>query len=71
MTVSQVNTFQTICEVRRTQLLTILAMSKLSQLAGFPSTRCFHLFVEGSTAWLHDSNYQFITQIHNTNSNYQ
>ena len=31
-------------------------MSKVSQLAGFPSTqnRCF-LFVEGSMAWLYDS----------------
>ena len=45
------------CELERTQLLTILAMSvKNPQLAGFRLTgnRSNFLYVEGSTAWLYD-----------------
>ena len=57
MTVQEVNTLHTVCELERTQLLTILAMSvKNPQLAGFLLTgnsRNF-LYVEGSTAWLYD-----------------
>ena len=57
MCVAELNTLQTICEVERTQLLTILAMSvKNPQLAGFLLTqnRSNFLYVEGSTAWLYD-----------------
>ena len=57
MSVAELNTLHTICEVERTQLLTILAMSvKNPQLAGFPLTqnRSNFLYVEGSTAWLYD-----------------
>ena len=53
MSVAELNTLHTICEVERTQLLTILAMSvKNPQLAGFLSTqnRSNFLHVEGSTA---------------------
>ena len=55
MTVQELNTLHTICELERNQLLTILAMSVQNpQLAGFlltgnPSN---FLQVEGSTAWL-------------------
>ena len=52
MTVQELNT---VCELERTQLLTILAMSvKNPQLAGFLLTgnRSNFLYVEGSTAWL-------------------
>ena len=57
MTVQELNTLHTVCELERTQLLTILAMSvKNSQLAGFLLTgNCSNfLYVEGSTAWLYD-----------------
>ena len=58
MSVQELNTLHTICELERTQLLTILAMSvKNPQLAGFLLTgnRSTFLYVEGSTAWLYDS----------------
>ena len=57
MTVQELNTLHTICEMEKNQLLTILATSVQNpQLAGFlltgnPSNL---LFVEGSTAWLYD-----------------
>ena len=57
MTVQEINTLHTVCELERTQLLTILAMSvKNPQLAGFLLTgnRSNFLYVEGSTAWLYD-----------------
>ena len=57
MTVQELNTLHTVCEIERTQLLTILATSvKNPQLAGFLLTgNCSNfLYVEGSTAWLYD-----------------
>ena len=57
MTVQELNTLHTICELERTQLLTISAMSvKNPQKAGFLLTgNCSNfLYVEGSTAWLYD-----------------
>ena len=57
MTVQEVNTLHTTCELERTQLLTILAMSvKNPQIADFLLTgnRSNFLYVEGSTAWLYD-----------------
>ena len=57
MTVQELNTLHTICELERNQLLTILAMSVQNpQLAGFLLTgnRSNFLYVEGSTAWLFD-----------------
>ena len=57
MTVQELNTLHTICELEGTQLLTILAMSvRNPQLAGFLLTgnRSNFLYVEGSTAWLYD-----------------
>ena len=57
MTVQELNTLHTVCELERTQFLTILAMSvKNPQLAGFLLTgnRSNFLYVEGSTAWLYD-----------------
>ena len=57
MTVQELNTLHTICELERNQLLTILAMSVQNhQLAGFLLTgnRSNFLHVEGSTAWLYD-----------------
>ena len=51
MTVQELNTLHTVCELERTQLLTILAMSvKNLQLAGFLLTgnRSNFLYVEGS-----------------------
>ena len=56
MTVQEINTLHAVCELERTQLLTILAMSvKNPQLAGFLLTgnRSNFLYVEGSTAWLY------------------
>ena len=56
MTVQELNTLHTVCELERTQLLTIPAMSvKNPQLAGFLLTgnRSNFLYVEGSTAWLY------------------
>ena len=51
MTVQELNTLQTICELERNQLLTILAMSvPNAQLAGFLLTRNR----SKSTAWLYD-----------------
>ena len=57
ITVQEINTLHTVCELERTQLLTILAMSvKNLQLAGFLLTgNCRNfLYVEGYTAWLYD-----------------
>ena len=57
MSVAEPITLRTICEVERTQLLTILAMSvKNPKLAGFLLTqnRSNFLYVGGSTAWLYD-----------------
>ena len=57
MTVQELNTLHTICELERNQLLTKIAMSVQNpQLAGFLSTgnRSNFLYVEGSTAWLYD-----------------
>ena len=57
MTVQKLNTLHSVCELKRNQLLTILAMSVQNpQLAGFLSTgnRSNFLYVEGSTAWLYD-----------------
>ena len=57
MTVQELNTLHTACELERTQLLTILAMSvKNPHLAGFllTGTRSNFLYVEGTTAWLYD-----------------
>ena len=57
MTVQELNTLHTICELERTQLLTILAMSVQNpQLAGFLLTgnRSNFLYVEDSTTWLYD-----------------
>ena len=57
MTVQELNTLHTICELERNQLLTILAMSVQNpQLAGFLLTgnRSNFLYIEGSTAWLYD-----------------
>ena len=57
MTVPELNTLHTVCELERTQLLTILPMSiKNPQFAGFLLTgnRSNFLYVEGSTAWLYD-----------------
>ena len=57
MTVQELNTLHTICELERNQLLTILAMSVQNpQFAGFLLTgiRSNFLYVEGSTAWLYD-----------------
>ena len=57
ITEQELNTLHTVCELERTQLLTILAMSvKNLQIAGFLLTgnRGTFLYVEGSTAWLFD-----------------
>ena len=57
MTVQELNTLHTKCELERNQLLTKLAMSVQNpQLAGFLLTgnRSNFLYVEGSTAWLYD-----------------
>ena len=57
MTVQELNTLHTVCELERTQLLTILAMSvKNPQLAGFllTGTHSNFFYVDGSTAWLYD-----------------
>ena len=57
MKVQELNTLHTVCELERTQLLTMLAMSiKNPQLAGFvlSGNRSNFLYVEGSTAWLYD-----------------
>ena len=57
LTVQELNTLHAVCELEKTQLLTILAMSvKNPQLAGFLLTGNWSnfLYVEGSTAWLYD-----------------
>ena len=57
MTVQELNTLQTICELERIHLLPILAMSvKSPHLAGFLLTgnRSNFLYNERSTAWLYD-----------------
>ena len=55
MSVAELNTLHTICEVERTQLLTMLAMSvKNPQPASFLLTQSTFLKVGGSTAWLYD-----------------
>ena len=57
MTVQELNTLLTICELERNQLLIILAMSVQNPpLAGFLLTgnRSNFLYAEGSTAWLYD-----------------
>ena len=57
MTVQELNTFQTVCELERNQLLTILTKSVQNpRLVSFLSTgnRSNFLYVEGSTAWLYD-----------------
>ena len=57
MTVQELNTLHTICELEQNQLLTILAMPVQNpQLAGFLLTgnRSNFFYVEGSTAWLYD-----------------
>ena len=57
MSVAQLTTLHTVCEVERTQFLTILAMSgKNPQLAGFLLTQSGsnYLYVEGSPALLYD-----------------
>ena len=66
MTVQELNTLHTLCELERTQLLTILAVSvKNRQLAGFLLTgnRSIFLDVEGSTAWLYDCPH-FLSPLH-------
>ena len=53
LTVQELNTLHTVCELERTQSLSILAMSvKYPQLAGFLLTgdRRNFLYIEGSTA---------------------
>ena len=57
MTVQELNTLLTICELEQNQLLTKLAMSVQNpQLSGFLLTgnRSNFFYVEGSTAWLYD-----------------
>ena len=57
MTVQELKTLHTVCELERNQLLTILAKSVQNpQLAGFLLTgNCSNLvYVEGSTAWLYE-----------------
>ena len=57
MTVQELNTLHTLCELETNQLLKILAMSVHNpRLAGFLLTRnrSNFLYVEGSTAWLYD-----------------
>ena len=57
MTVQELNTLYTICELERNQLLTRRAMSAQNpQLAGFLLTgnRSNFLYVDSSTAWLFD-----------------
>ena len=66
MTVQELKTLHSVCELERTQLLTILAISvKNTQLAGFLLTgnRSNFLYVEGSTAWLYDCP-QFISPLY-------
>ena len=55
MGIQELNTLHHICELERTQLLTIIAISTQNpQLAGFllKGKRSNFLYLEGSTAWL-------------------
>ena len=57
MTVQELNTLHTVCELERKKILTKLALSVQNpQLAGFLLTgnRSNFVYVEGSTAWLYD-----------------
>ena len=57
MTVQELNTLHTVCELEQNQLLTVLAISVQNpQPAGFLLTgnRSKFLNVDGSTAWLYD-----------------
>ena len=72
MTVQELNTLHTVCELERTQLLTILAMSvKNPQIAGFLLTgnRSNFLYVEGSTAWLYDCSH-FISPLYKADKSF-
>ena len=56
MTVQELNTLHTACELERNQFLTILAMSVQNpKITGFRLTgnRSNFLYVESSTAWLY------------------
>ena len=67
MTVQELNTLRTICELESNQLLTILAMSaQKPHLAGFLLTgsRSNFLYIEGSTAWLYDCPH-FLSPLYN------
>ena len=67
MTVQELNTLHTICELERNQLPTILAMSVQNpQLAGFLliGNRSNFLYVEGSTAWFYDCPH-FLSPLYN------
>ena len=67
MTVQELNTLHTVCELERNQLLTILAMSVQNpQLAGFLLTgnRSNFLYVEGSSAWLYDCPHYFLSPLY-------
>ena len=62
LTIQGMNTIQHICELERTQLLTLLAMSAQNlQLAGYLSTvnRSNFLHEEGSTSWFYDCSHFF------------
>ena len=64
MTVQELNTLHTICELERNRLLTILAMSVQNpQLAGFLliRNRSNSFYVERSTALLDDSPHFYST----------
>ena len=68
MTVQELNTLHTVCELERIQFLTKLAMSVQNpQLAGFLSTgnRSTFFYVEGSTALLYDCPY-FLSPLYKT-----
>ena len=57
MTVQELNTLHTVCDLKRNQLLTILAMSVQNpQVAELLLTgnRSNFSYVESSTAWLYD-----------------
>ena len=55
ITVQELNTLHTICELERNQLLTKLTMSVQNpQRGGFCLTARNFLYVEVSTAWLYD-----------------
>ena len=57
MTVQELNTLHTVCELERNQLLTMLAMSVQNpQLAGslLTGNRSNFFYIEGSTDWLYD-----------------